>query len=141
MTFHVHDPEIDMLLRYKSQRILESQRIDTMDYSLAVTKLFMKKAATDDVWMLVSNFFAPKLYDLSYRTNEEEYEQEYNRVLQDDFVKKTMVKAREILNLFWTQRSDVGRIYRTNLTNINKHTPFKEIILLSNLCQETGPLS
>lgn len=134
VTFHVHDPEIDMLLRYKSQRILESQRIDTMDYSLAVTKLFMKKAATDDVWMLVSNFFAPKLYDLSYRTNEEEYEQEYNRVLQDDSVKKTMVKAREILNLFWTQRSDVGRIYRTNLTNINKHTPFKDPIRLSNLC-------
>lgn len=134
VTFHVHDPEIDMLLRYKSQRILESQRIDTMDYSLAVTKLFMKKAATDDMWMLVSNFFAPKLYDLSYRTNEEEYEQEYNRVLQDDSVKKTMVKAREILNLFWTQRSDVGRIYRANLTNINKHTPFKDPIRLSNLC-------
>lgn len=136
VTFHVHDPEIDMLLRYKSQRILESQRIDTMDYSLAVTKLFMKKAATDGVWMLVSNFFAPKLYDLSYRTNEEEYEQEYDRVLQDDSVKKTMVKAREILNLFWTHRSDVGRIYRTNLTNINKHTPFKDPIRLSNLCQE-----
>ena len=134
VTFHVHDPEIDMLLRYKSQRILESQRIDTMDYSLAVTKLFMKKAATDGMWMLVSNFFAPKLYDLSYRTNEEEYEQEYNRALQDDSVKKTMVKAREILNLFWTQRSDVGRIYRTNLTNINKHTPFKDPIRLSNLC-------
>ncbi len=134
VTFHVHDPEIDMLLRYKSQRILESQRIDTMDYSLAVTKLFMKKAATDDMWMLVSNFFAPKLYDLSYRTNEEEYEQEYNRALQDGSVKKTMVKAREILNLFWTQRSDVGRIYRTNLTNINKHTPFKDPIRLSNLC-------
>lgn len=134
VTFHVHDPEIDMLLRYKSQRILESQRIDTMDYSLAVTKLFMKKAATDGMWMLVSNFFAPKLYDLSYRTNEEEYEQEYDRVLQDDSVKKTMVKAREILNLFWTQRSDVGRIYRANLTNINKHTPFKDPIRLSNLC-------
>lgn len=138
VTFHVHDPEIDMLLRYKSQRILESQRIDTMDYSLAVTKLFMKKAATDDMWMLVSNFFAPKLYELSYRANEEEYEEEYNRVLEDTSVKKTMVKAREILNLFWTQRSDVGRIYRTNLTNINKHTPFKEVILLSNLCQETA---
>lgn len=138
VTFHVHDPEIDMLLRYKSQRILESQRIDTMDYSLAVTKLFMKKAATDDMWMLVSNFFAPDLYNLSYRTNEEEYEEEYNRVLEDTSVKKTMVKAREILNLFWTQRSDVGRIYRTNLTNINKHTPFKEVILLSNLCQETA---
>lgn len=134
VTFHVHDPEIDMLLRYKSQRILESQRIDTMDYSLAVTKLFMKKAATDDMWMLVSNFFAPKLYKLSYLANEEEYEEEYNRVLEDDSVKKTMVKAREILNLFWTQRSDVGRIYRTNLTNINKHTPFKDPIRLSNLC-------
>lgn len=136
VTFHVHDPEIDMLLRYKSQRILESQRIDTMDYSLAVTKLFMKKAATDDMWMLVSNFFAPKLYELSYLANEREYEEEYNRVLQDGSVKKTMVKAREILNLFWTQRSDVGRIYRTNLTNINKHTPFKDPIRLSNLCQE-----
>lgn len=134
VAFHVHDPEIDMLLRYKSQRILESQRIDTMDYSLAVTKLFMKKAATDDMWMLVSNFFAPKLYELSYRTNEEGYEEEYNRVLQDGSVKKTMVKAREILNLFWTQRSDVGRIYRTNLTNVNKHTPFKDPIRLSNLC-------
>lgn len=133
VTFHVHDPEVDMLLRYKSQRILESQRIDSMDYSLAVTKLFMRKAARNEDWMLISVYFAPELYRLSYTTDEAAYEAEYDRLLASN-VKKTVVRARDILNLFWTQRSDTGRIYRTNLTNINKHTPFKDPIRISNLC-------
>lgn len=136
VTYSVFDPEIDTLLRLKSQRVTQDTRIDSMDYSLAINNLFLKKVAKDEKWMLVSSYYAPKLYELQYNPDVVELEKEYVRVLNDSSVKKFLVPARDIINVFFTQRGDTGRIYKTNLTNINKHTPFKEYIRLSNLCQE-----
>jgi len=133
MTFSVHDPEVENIIRYKSQRTLEHVRLDTMDYSMAVTNLFMQKAAKNEDWMLVSVYHAPRLYELSRSSDHAAYVEEYNRVLSSD-VKKIIVPARSILKLFWSVRSDTGRVYRSNLTSMNTHTPFKDPIRLSNLC-------
>ena len=46
------------------------------------------------------------------------------------------MKSRDIFKAWVKQRSDTGRIYLTLLDNINKHTPFKQPIRQSNLCQE-----
>ena len=136
VTYSVFDPEIETLLRLKSQRVTPDTRIDSMDYSLALTNFFLRKAAKDEPWMLVSSYFAPKLYELQYNADITNLEEEYNRVLADQTIKKFIVPARDVLNLYFTQRGDTGRIYKTNLTNVNKHTPFKEAVRISNLCQE-----
>lgn len=136
VTIKCIDPEIETLLRLKSQRVHHDVRIDSMDYSLAYCRTFLKRAALSMDWPLVSVYHAPKLHELLYSTDSQAFEAEMDRILADDKIKKIVVKARDILRLFFTQRSDVGRIYKTNLTNINHHTPFKDIIRLSNLCQE-----
>lgn len=134
VTFTALDPEIDTLLRLKSQRVHHDQRIDTMDYSLGVVTSLLRRAAKDEDWMLVSCWYAPKLYELLYQSNVETFDEEYDKVASDPKAKKQFVKAREVVNLFFSQRSDTGRIYKTNLTNVNTHTPFKEPVRLSNLC-------
>lgn len=136
MTINAHDPEINRLLRYKSQRVHADSRIDTMDYSLASTKLFTYLVGTDGDWMLVSKFYAPELHELQYSGDPGKYIEEYIRVKNDPDIPKTIVKARDVASVFAVNRSDVGRIYKTFLTNINNHTPFKDKIRLSNLCQE-----
>lgn len=135
VTFTALDPEIETLLRLKSQRVHPEMRIDTMDYSLAINNTFLKRVAKDEDWVLVSGYFAPKLYELLYANDEDAFEKELNSVINSN-VKKQVVSARSIANLFFSQRSDTGRIYLTNLSNINSHTPFKEPIRMSNLCQE-----
>lgn len=135
VTFSALDPEIDSLLRLKSQRVHVDSRIDTMDYSLAVTNFLLKKAALDEEWMLVSIYYAPELYEAQYNPDISVFAAEYEKVFNSD-VKKKIIKARDVVNLFFSQRGDVSRIYLSNLTNINTHTPFKEAVRLSNLCQE-----
>lgn len=135
VTFHALDPEILSLLTLKQQRTDPTYRIDSLDYSFAVNNLFLRKVAKNEDWMVVSTYYANKLWDLSYSGDEEAFEQEYNRVLSSG-VKKSLIPARDIINAWIKARGDTGRVYLTFLDNINQHTPFKDSIKLSNLCQE-----
>lgn len=136
VTYTCLDPEIEKLLTLKLQRTEESYRLDHLDYSFSVNNLFLRKAARNEDWMCISSFFAPKLHELYYTGNEAEFEKEYNRVLNDQSVSKTLVNAQKVLLGWVTARSDTGRNYLTFIDNINQHTPFKDPIRLSNLCQE-----
>lgn len=133
VTFHSLDPEVLELLTLKQQRTDPSYRLDHMDYSLAVNHLFLRKAAKNEPWMLVSPYFAKELWDLSYSGDQIAFEAEYDRVLKSG-VKKTMINARDIVSAWVKARGDTGRVYITYLDNINSHTPFKDPVRLSNLC-------
>jgi ribonucleoside-diphosphate reductase alpha chain len=74
----------------------------------------------------------PELHE-KFDTNPDEYDSIVDRVLADDSVKKIVVDAWEIWETWINNRSETGRIYRTNLTHVNSHTPFKQKIRLSNL--------
>lgn len=134
VTYNALDPEIEGLLSMKSQRTDPSYRLDLLDFSFAVNGLFLKKVATNDKWMLVSPLFAPKLWDLSYSGNPELFEKEYENVLATCKHIK-LVNARDIFEEWVKVRNDTGRVYITFLDNVNSHTPFKDPIRLSNLCQ------
>lgn len=136
VTYNVLDPEIEKLLTMKSQRTDPTYRLAHLDYSMAFNNLFLKKVAKNEDWMLVSCYYAPKLWELSYSGDQEAFEEEYNRVANST-VKKTFIPARSIFVQGWAkQRGDTGRLYLTFLDNINTHTPFKNPIRQSNLCQE-----
>lgn len=135
VTFTCLDPEVQDLLTMKQQRTADSYRLDHLDYSLAVNNLFLRKVAKNEDWMLVSSYFAPKLHDLFYSGDEAAFEEEYNRVERVGGKWIKTVKARDIALQFVEARSDTGRNYITFIDNVNQHTPFKDKIRLSNLCQ------
>lgn len=134
VTFHCLDPEVESLLTMKSQRTDPSYRLDHLDYSFAITTLFLKKVASNEKWMLVSPLYAPRLWDLSYEGDPDAFEREYERVL-DTGKNIRMVDSRDIFEAFVRVRMDTGRVYLTFLDNINMHTPFSDPIRLSNLCR------
>jgi ribonucleotide reductase alpha subunit len=74
----------------------------------------------------------PELHE-KFSGNPDEYDLIVEKVLTDDTVEKTVVDAWEIWEAWVNNRSETGRIYRTNLTHVNSHTPFKQEIRLSNL--------
>jgi len=134
-SFRVIDPEVMVLLGLKLPRSPEERRITQLDYSLLWNTSFLRKVAKKGKWPLVSIRECPELHE-KFDANPDEYDSIVDRVLADDSVKKIVVDAWEIWETWINNRSETGRIYRTNLTHVNSHTPFKQKIRLSNLCQE-----
>lgn len=133
VSFKVIDPEIETLLALKLPRSPDERRIDQLDYSLLWNNTFISRAAKQQPWPLVSVVDCKEMHDKFYGDSAE-YESLVQRVLNDSSIKKVVVNAMDILKQWITSRNDTGRVYRTNLTAVNTHTPFKQEIRLSNLC-------
>jgi ribonucleoside-diphosphate reductase alpha chain len=130
VTYKVIDPEILNLLYYKSQRVPENVRLDKMDYSMAYNDAFVNAVISDGYWYLFDYAKYKYIHDaFPFMT--------YGELkAQGEALGVTKVKARDILKAFLTVRVETGRLYCINLSRANIHTPFTDLIHLSNLCQE-----
>lgn len=133
-SFDVLDPEIEEILVLKNPMTPSARQIRGLDYAMCFTKLFAEKAAKNEDWTLFSYHDCKDLYDAMTLTDGT-FETLYEKYLKEGKGRKT-VKARDLLRKSLTEAVGVGRIYQTNLWEMNYHTPFKEPINLSNLCQE-----
>lgn len=129
-TFNCIDPEIEELLLLKSQRTPENKRIDKLDYSLAYNDAFVAAVISNSDWGLYDYHKTPEMYNAMYLSADE-----YNALALLYEPVKT-INARTLLKIFLTTRMETGRLYCFNLTRANEHTPFIDLIKLSNLCQE-----
>lgn len=134
--YTILDPQAEDLIRLKSQRVSVQSSIPFMDYSIGVNDFFLRKAARREQWMLVSLYYAPKLWELLYSDDLDAFIAEYERVEADESIPKKHIDAMKLLMLGYTERSETGRIYFHRLDELNRHTPFKDPIRSSNLCQE-----
>lgn len=131
------DPELLELIRAKSIRTVKEKRLDTMDYSIAVHPYLAELALTDEDWMLVSYKDAPELHEAIFSPDYDTFVNEYERVKADDSIPKTFIRSRtDFFILEENVRGENGRLYRINPYEMNVHTPFKQTIYSSNLCQE-----
>lgn len=130
------DPEIEKLLALKNVQTIQEDRIKDIDYGMAYNSLLANKVAKGEKWMLVSYADAPDLWELFYSDKVEDFEKEYNRVESDESIKKTWVAARSIVSKWLSEWSGTGRYYGFNAYEANHHTPFKDTIYSSNLCNE-----
>lgn len=133
-SFDVIDPEIEEILVLKNPMTPSARQIRGLDYAMCFTKLFAEKAAKNEDWTLFSYYDAPDLYKAMSLTDGT-FEKLYDKYLKEGKGRKT-VKARMLLRKSLIEGFSVGRVYQTNLHESNYHTPFKSLILLSNLCQE-----
>ncbi|AUR87451.1 hypothetical protein NVP1101O_040 [Vibrio phage 1.101.O._10N.261.45.C6] len=156
VTFNVLDPEIDDLLRLKNPVTPLAKRIELMDYSLAWNNEFIRRVAKNEDWLLVSKKECPELHKAFYEERDkfpslmEEMINKYSgknnvaNFLDPNYTPEKpkkfngkIVKARDIMKTFITQRQETGQIYCINIDTSNDHSSFKQdIIRQSNLCQE-----
>lgn len=136
VSFLALDPQIDELIRLRNPMTVTSKRINTMDYSVGINKSFVNRVAKNLDWMLVSYKDAPQLHDGMFTMTMEEFDSEVDKIAKDASIPKTWIKARDLAIEIITQRTETGRLYVYWTDEMNRHTPFKEIIYSSNLCCE-----
>ena len=127
------DPELLNIARWKNPTTPPDVRLGDLDYAFGANDAFADAVREDKPWMLVSCYYAPKLWELLYQPDKELFNAEYERVKADDTIPKKFVSARKIL--FSVLRESVEtRQYEYFTDELNRHTPFKEKIYSSNLC-------
>ena len=138
MHFNVLDPEIEDLIKLKNVQTVSEKRIKDIDYSFGYNLEFVRRVARDEDWMLISYAAAPDLYESMYSPDESKFLELYKKYAEDKSVKKTFVKARDIALPILSEAFGTGRYYEHNTYEMNRHTPFTDVIYSSNLCQEIG---
>ncbi|HET7268779.1 MAG TPA: ribonucleoside-diphosphate reductase subunit alpha [Oleiagrimonas sp.] len=134
--FSIFDPEVDTLLRLKNPMSTADKKIRGMDYSWGGNRFFARKVARNEDVFLFNCFTAPELQDALYSGDEDRFAELYARHEADDHFEKHYVNARELLITATNEWNETGRIYEHNIAEMNRHTPFKDAILSSNLCSE-----
>lgn len=139
-TMHINilDPEIEDLIRLKHPTTPTQKQIRGLDYSNSMNKLFIQKVAKNEQWMLISPYYAQDLYDKFYSSDYEGFVELYDKYDKSDIKEKKYVNARELAIDIQKNWRESGRTYKTFIDEINRHTPFKEPIYSSNLCQEVA---
>lgn len=136
VTYKCIDPEVESIIMWKTQRVDIETRLDKLDFSFAYNDAFLEAVIKKGDWYLFDLLEAPEVHDAFYDAKNAD---EYNRVVEKALIagkKYTKVKAWDLLKSMLIARNETGRVYTTNVTRMNIHTPFLERITLSNLCME-----
>lgn len=136
MHFNVLDPEIDDLITLRNPTSVEQKKIKNIDYSVGYNYFFVERVAKNQDWMLVSYQASPELYEAMYSPDQTKFVELFEKVYNDPTIPKTLVSARDLAIKFLTESVETGRLYLHRTDELNRHTPFKDTIYSSNLCQE-----
>lgn len=129
------DPEAYNIALWKSQRIDIEQRLDRLDYSFIFNDAFLDAVINRKDWYLFDYNDAKLVHQAFYKASVETY----NKIVEDHVlngVKHEKVQALDLIKHILMIRQETGRMYCFNVSRANTHTPFLDVIKLSNLCQE-----
>ena len=129
------DPELYNIALWKSQRIDIEQRLDRLDYSFIFNDAFLDAVVKRKEWYLFDFNAAPHVHKMFYIASVDEYNQVVEAHIEQG-VKCEKVQALDLLKHVLMIRQETGRMYCFNVSRANTHTPFLDVIKLSNLCQE-----
>ena len=129
------DPELYNIALWKSQRIDIEQRLDRLDYSFIFNDAFLDAVVKRKEWYLFDFNAAPRIHKMFYIASVDEYNQVVEAHIEQG-VKCEKVQALDLLKHVLMIRQETGRMYCFNVSRANTHTPFLDVIKLSNLCQE-----
>lgn len=133
VTFKCIDPEVESIVMWKTQRVDIETRLDKIDYSFAYNDAFLQAVVEDSEWYLFDLVEAPEVHDAFYVADAATYHAVVKTAIAGG-KKHTTIKARDLLKKVLIARNETGRMYSINVTRVNQHTPFIDIIRLSNLC-------
>jgi len=131
--FPIWHQEIEDIIVLKNNKGTEDNRVRKLDYSIQISKLFYERFIANKEISLFSPHDVPGLYD-SFGTPS--FDALYVKYENDPTIPKSKIKAQDIILDILKERAETGRIYIMNIDHCNEHSSFKDIIRMSNLCQE-----
>lgn len=130
-----YDPEVTMIQKLKNPMTPTSRQVRGIDYAMQFNVFLAKKAAKRENIGLFSISQYPDLYNAIFDKDQTLFEKLYNDIdAVDGF--KIKIPARDIINGMLNEAVETGRHYEFNATESNRHTPIKDYIWMSNLCNE-----
>ena len=139
--FPIWHQEIEDIIVLKNNKGTEDNRVRKLDYSIQLSELFYKRFIENKDITLFSPHDVPGLYDAFGTPEFDELYEKYERATS---VKKKKIGAQELFLSILKERAETGRIYIMNIDHTNTHSSFKDVVRMSNLCQEitlpTDPL-
>ena len=139
--FPIWHQEIEDIIVLKNNKGTEDNRARKLDYSIQLSKLFYERFINNGDITLFSPHEVPGLYEAFGTDKFDKLYEEYERKTS---INKRKVRAQDLFMSILKERAETGRIYIMNIDHCNTHSSFKDMIRMSNLCQEitlpTDPL-
>lgn len=132
--FSVYDPEVMTIIHLQNPRTPVDQQNRDLDFAIQYNDFFISKFIHDQEIFLFNAFTAPDLQEAFFDSDSKRFAEIYAKYEADPNFKKTYHKARDLMIAALIQSHEVSTLYSANMTEINRHTPFKEPIHSSNLC-------
>ena len=134
--FSVYDPEVMTIIHLQNPRTPVDQQNRDLDFAIQYNDFFISKFIHDEEVFLFNVHTAPDLQEAFFESDSRRFAEIYAKYEADPDFKKTYHKARDLMIAALIQSHEVSTLYSANMTEINRHTPFKEPIHSSNLCLE-----
>ena len=131
--FPIWHQEIQDILVLKNNKGTEDNRVRKLDYSIQLSKIFYQRFIDDEQITLFSPHDVPDLYETWGTPKFDKLYEEYEKKTS---IKKKKISAQELIQSLLKERAETGRIYLMNIDHCNTHSSFKDIVTMSNLCQE-----
>lgn len=134
--YEAFDQEVDLIQALRNPRSTEDRRNRDMHFAMLANRTFAAKAARNEQIFAFNPYTAPDLHKAFYGKDIEEFERLYAKYEADDSFKKHWADARSVLRQSLVEAQETGVAYIGQIDEINRHTPFLDPILSSNLCME-----
>ena len=129
--FPIWHQEIESVIVLKNNKGTDENRVRKLDYNIQFSRIFYERFINNEHITLFSPDVVPGLYD-SFGTDR--FDALYVQYEKDESIPKKVVKAQELILDVLKERLETGRIYLMNIDHANSHSPFKDQIVMSNLC-------
>lgn len=135
-SFSGYDPDAPDIMVLRNALTPVNLRNRSIDFTEMLNRSMLEKSNNNEDIFLFNVFTAPDLYKALFSKDQDEFKRLYEKYEKDESFKKIWVSAREHRILAESQIYETGRYFTLNIDWVNKHTPFREAILGSNLCVE-----
>lgn len=133
ITFPIFHPEIEDIIVLKNNQGTHENRVHHLDYSISISNLFYERFVQKGKISLFSSVDAPEVYE---SFGKKEFNDLYLKAEKNKKIPRKEIDAREFFSNLFTERLETGRIYVLNVDQANDHSPWKDKVSTSNLCQE-----
>ena len=131
--FPIWHQEIEDILVLKNNKGSDDNRVRKLDYSIQLSKLFYERFINEEDITLFSPHEVPELYE---HCGTDKFDEIYEAAERKTSVYKKKINAQELFMSMLKERAETGRIYIMNIDHCNTHSSFKDLVRMSNLCQE-----
>ena len=131
--FPIWHQEIEDILVLKNNKGSDDNRVRKLDYSIQLSKLFYERFIKNEDITLFSPHEVPELYE---HWGTDKFDEIYEAAERKTSVYKKKINAQELFMSMLKEREETGRIYIMNIDHCNTHSSFKDLVRMSNLCQE-----